>query len=140
MSKTYIGERKKDRVEVVVTMNVPYGMAPLNPRHDLYNHSPCGFEYGYGGSGPAQLALAILADHLADHPDEVAMVNRSYELDSWIGEGPKAHERAALCLHQAYKFAALGGLPREKPFCITTAQVSANVAEICAARQEARAI
>jgi hypothetical protein len=35
----------------------------LNPRLDLWNHSPTGFEWGYGGSGPAQLALAILADH-----------------------------------------------------------------------------
>jgi hypothetical protein len=38
----------------------------LNPRHDLWNHSPSGFEWGYVGSGPAQLALAILADHLDD--------------------------------------------------------------------------
>ena len=38
----------------------------LNPRLDLWNHSPTGFEWGYGGSGPAQLALAILADHLGD--------------------------------------------------------------------------
>lgn len=35
---------------------------PLPPRTDLRNHSPDGFEWGYGGSGPAQLALAILAD------------------------------------------------------------------------------
>lgn len=39
---------------------------PLDPRYDLRNHSPDGFEWGYGGSGPAQLALAILADHLGD--------------------------------------------------------------------------
>ena len=26
----------------------------------VYNHSPDGFAWGYGGSGPAQLALAIL--------------------------------------------------------------------------------
>ena len=38
----------------------------LNPRLDLWNHSPTGFEWGYGGSGPAQLALAILADHLGN--------------------------------------------------------------------------
>lgn len=38
----------------------------LNPRLDLWNHSPAGFEWGYGGSGPAQLALAILADHCGD--------------------------------------------------------------------------
>jgi hypothetical protein len=44
---------------------------PLNPRQDLYNHSPDGFEWGYGGSGPTQLALAILADYLND--DEQAL-------------------------------------------------------------------
>lgn len=43
---------------------------PLNPRLDLWNHSPTGFEFGYGGSGPAQLALALLADCCGD---EVAL-------------------------------------------------------------------
>jgi hypothetical protein len=28
----------------------------------IYNHSPDGFNWGYGGSGPAQLALAILLE------------------------------------------------------------------------------
>lgn len=42
---------------------------PLNPRFDLANHSPDGFAWGYAGSGPAQLALAILA-HASD--DETA--------------------------------------------------------------------
>ena len=28
----------------------------------VYNHSPDGFNWGYGGSGPAQLALAILLE------------------------------------------------------------------------------
>ena len=35
---------------------------PLPLRLDLADHSPTGFEWGYAGSGPAQLALAILAD------------------------------------------------------------------------------
>ncbi len=39
---------------------------PLNARHDLRNHSPDGFNWGYGGSGPAQLALAILAEEFDD--------------------------------------------------------------------------
>lgn len=30
------------------------------------NHSPDGFNWGYGGSGPAQLAFAILIDQQAD--------------------------------------------------------------------------
>lgn len=31
-------------------------------------HSPDGFEFGYSGSGPSDLALAILADVLGEHP------------------------------------------------------------------------
>ena len=34
----------------------------------LRNHSPDGFEWGYCGSGPAQLALALLLD-LTGNPD-----------------------------------------------------------------------
>lgn len=35
---------------------------PLSPKEsqEVWNHSPDGFAWGYGGSGPAQLALAIL--------------------------------------------------------------------------------
>ena len=56
----YVGARLPDRCHVTVDG------AKLNPRHDLMNHSPDGFEWGYQGSGPAQLALAILAHHYGD--------------------------------------------------------------------------
>ena len=39
---------------------------PLDPRLDLARKSPAGFEWGYEGSGPAQLALALLADVTTD--------------------------------------------------------------------------
>lgn len=41
---------------------------PLSPAPSLrlVNHSPDGFAWGYGGSGPAQLALAILYDVTSD--------------------------------------------------------------------------
>jgi rubrerythrin len=39
---------------------------PLPLRNDLVNHSPGGAEWGYAGSGPAQLALALLAHALGD--------------------------------------------------------------------------
>ncbi len=48
-------------------------------RLDLYNHSPTGFEWGYWGSGPAQLALAMLADCLAS--DEQALLYQRYGID-----------------------------------------------------------
>ena len=36
----------------------------LNPKESqkVYNHSPDGFNWGYGGSDPAQLALAIMLE------------------------------------------------------------------------------
>lgn len=37
---------------------------PLDPKpsQKVWNHSPDGFNWGYEGSGPAQLALALLLD------------------------------------------------------------------------------
>ena len=46
--------------------------SPLPPRHDLVNHSPTGFAWGYGGSGPSQLALALLAHFLEDDREALA--------------------------------------------------------------------
>lgn len=36
----------------------------LNKSLMVVNHSPDGFNIGYGGSGPAQLALAILLEYM----------------------------------------------------------------------------
>ena len=80
--KTYEGRR--EGYAVLVTVNGH----PLNPRLDLWNHSPTGFEWGYCGSGPAQLALALLADHLAD-------------------------DRQALDIYQRFKWAVVAELPKK---------------------------
>lgn len=42
------------------------GVEELDTRLDLVEHSPTGFSWGYSGSGPAQLALAVLAHHGGD--------------------------------------------------------------------------
>ncbi len=49
---------------------------PLDPRLDLMNHSPTGFAWGYGGSGPAQLALAVCADWLRSDGRAMAVYQR----------------------------------------------------------------
>jgi hypothetical protein len=59
---------------------------PLDPRHDLACHSPDGFQWGYGGSGPAQLALALVADATGD-------------------------DKLALRTYQRFKFEIVTGLP-----------------------------
>jgi hypothetical protein len=58
--KIYVGGRSLAGAEVTVD-----GTA-LDPRFDLKRLSPTGFEWTYEGNGPAQLALALLADHLGD--------------------------------------------------------------------------
>jgi hypothetical protein len=70
----------------------------LRLRLDLANHSPTGFAWGYGGSGPAQLALAILADCLGD------------------GE-------RALKLYQEFKWAVIGKLPQRQAWTLTETAV-----------------
>jgi len=49
-------------IETEVYVNDGEEERPLDPRLDLFPHSPGGFNWGYGGSGPSQLALAILVD------------------------------------------------------------------------------
>ncbi len=57
----YTGIRKATSVVVSVAADDYKTQNILPMRLDLANHSPTGFEWGYEGSGPAQLALAILA-------------------------------------------------------------------------------
>lgn len=63
--KIYVGKRIEG-AGALVTVTDDKGTRMLDPRHDLRNHSPNGFEWGYGGSGPGQLALALCADALGD--------------------------------------------------------------------------
>ena len=75
--KSYHGRRQADgsaEVWVEETKPKPTGEAsesgptrrPSPLRLEIKNHSPTGFAWGYGGSGPAQLALAILTDALGN--------------------------------------------------------------------------
>jgi len=66
--KTYRGYTDTD--ETIAGSNGPIlvyeeGRAPYHLRH-LIVHSPSGMAWGYGGSGAADLALAVLADHLGE--------------------------------------------------------------------------
>lgn len=59
---------------------------------------PTGFEWGYGGSGPAQLALALAADVLGD-------------------------DEAALDVYQRLKFRVVGRLPGDR-WTLTEAELA----------------
>jgi len=75
--KIYMAGQTGNRVYVYVgDDDSPQGIVPLDSRTDLRNHSPCGPNWGYGGSGPAQLALALAADALADDEQALAIYQR----------------------------------------------------------------
>ena len=81
-NKLYQGRRTADGCTVTVNGKpLPLGL-------EVWNHSPTGLEWGYAGSGPAQLALALLLDHLRDR-------------------------RRAVEFHQRFKFAVVARLPRD---------------------------
>jgi hypothetical protein len=65
--KVYRGGRGLDGAVVTVDDH------PLPPRYDLQRLSSTGFEWTYEGAGPAQLALALLADHLGDDRGALAL-------------------------------------------------------------------
>jgi len=78
----------------VIKTNVP---------HLVVHHSPTGFEFGYAGSGPADLALNIVQ----------AMLNRL----GYHGDRTTCYRGTcfslAYRLHQLIKFAFIAGAPRE---------------------------
>lgn len=82
---------------------------PLPPRNDLIDHSH-GFNHGYSGSGCAQLALAILADHAGD-------------------------ERAVK-YYQDFKERVIAKLPKGEPFHITSRTINVVLSQIHAKERE----
>jgi hypothetical protein len=102
--KTYIGIPHRESVagQPVVTVCDGQKSEPLPLRLDLFNHSPTGFSWGYGGSGPAQLALALLADALGD-------------------------DDLAVRLHQFFKSRVVACWPEGERWWITADQIAAVV-------------
>lgn len=90
---------------------------PLPLRLDLRNHSPTGFEWGYSGSGPAQLALAILAHHFDEPPRKRTPP---------IGSEPSRAER----LYQDFKDRVVARFPRDGGWTLTSEQIDLHVAAI----------
>lgn len=93
----YRGEIDADQGCVVFRV-VNGELFPLDPRSDLANHSCGEFNWGYLGSGPSQLALALCADALGD-------------------------DREALEVYHDVKRELIGPLPQGKPWRLTAAQI-----------------
>lgn len=64
----YFGDRASVIVMVKPEVEDAYAL-----RHVVY-HSPTGLAWGYGGSGPADLALSILADYFGESPTRTELV------------------------------------------------------------------
>ncbi len=80
---------------------------PPGPSQRLYNHSPDGFQWGYGGSAPAQLALALLLD-ATTRPD-ISLSNyqqfKSEKVASWGSEWSITRSEILLWIEQQKKAA-----------------------------------
>jgi len=68
--KTYVGDRTIDGIQVTVNGR------NLDTREDIRCLSKEGFEWSYEGDEPAQLAVAILADHLDDPARSLRLYER----------------------------------------------------------------
>ena len=60
MDRIFRGKRVEDVRLVEVVGETRVLLLPLKPSLQIAEHSPEGFNWGYEGSGPAQLALGIL--------------------------------------------------------------------------------
>lgn len=64
MKLTYFGTKEEiGPCEVLIKEEYPNGASINHALEHVERHSPDGFQWGYAGSGPADLALAILTDY-----------------------------------------------------------------------------
>lgn len=106
--KTYVGTRTTEGTNVQVV--IP-DQEPVDLIHAVF-HSPTGLEWGYGGSGPADLALSILCDYF----DEPRVKEKFEGTMSWR-------------LHQPFKRTFVGSFDREK-WELTEVEIDRWIAEV----------
>ena len=103
----YLGKRTEDGCRVY-KIHEDMSIEELTPDKSLevMNHSPTGFEWGYGGSGPSQLALALLLDAIGSKdaalfhyhdlkrevisglPDSCWALHATYNIRAWYERQP----------------------------------------------------
>jgi hypothetical protein len=107
MSTLYAGRRMKDRVEVTVIIHNQGQNARKRKLRHVRFHSAVkdDLNWGYGGSGPADLALSILVDHFQEHPPRRGYLDP--EFSKWTVKS-RAWE-----LHQDFKRHFIAKFPNE---------------------------
>lgn len=78
------------------------GVISTNVPHVVAHHSPDGYEFGYGGSGPADLALNIVENVLR-------LINYKGPLSEKLWDGYRVFQ-LAWRVHQDFKWDFIGGL------------------------------
>lgn len=125
-AKVYSGRRENGTATVWVDNENVCRLLPLCL--ELRNHSPTGFEWGYGGSGPAQLALAILADHFGD-----VRATDQYDARAPSYRSPDFAFKA-LQFYQDFKWKVIANLNRASDWTLSTSEVAAAIDAIRAER------
>lgn len=78
MNKQYSATRTGGRARIEVA-----GGGKRNPLKHIVRHSPDGFEWGYGGSGPSDTALSIMMDYFGGWPDGSRKATKNYQQFKW---------------------------------------------------------
>lgn len=106
MGKEYVGRRLAGGVEVVVRED-----GTKRPLGHVVLHSPTGLEWGYGGQGPADLALSILADYFG----ETARIPAPQRKNGLLIPNVDAIERTrAWQWHRLFLWEVIVSLPRQE--------------------------
>lgn len=92
---TYMGKRTPDGVTVRKVGSMEQTILTPHASQLIANHSPDGFNFGYGGSGPAQLALALCLDV--------------------VGEVDRARS-----VYQEFKWRVIAKLPQDQQWSLTS--------------------
>lgn len=97
-NKVYRADRKRYGSKVIVSELGHNSFGQRNLVH-IYRHSPDGFEWGFGGSGPADLALSILVDAVGP-----VMAEELYQAFKWAFIANQPHEGFEIKLSEILEF------------------------------------
>ena len=111
--KVYEGLLHDGEAKIFVTQNNKRSELRIEPSLRVWNHSPSGFNWGYGGSGPAQTSLALLLDALGD-------------------------QERAVNLHQSFKFRVVADWPSDSNWTITDEEIKNTCTELEMIRERIR--
>lgn len=123
--KLYKGIRARDGLAVFV---LEEGVGFARPLKHFVHHSPTGFECGYEGSGPADLALSIAADVLGPETERVKIYGGTVGQRAWN-------------IHQVVKRLLVARLPGREDWLVEESEVRTIIEahEEAAARRRERA-